>query len=197
MNRIVLGFMTAVLLPLAAGAQQGSHHQEQKPAQPAAQPTTQPESNPVSNAVRKIMERRAKVMIAAVEAMPADKYGFRPTPDQMAFGHLVIHTAGANNFLCSSIAGTAAPTGEKLADADSKEKLVAALKSSFDYCSQALAKMDDSNLGEQVPFFGGEKNSRAGAMIVLTDSNYDHYRIAAMYLRLNGLTPPSAQPKKD
>ena len=193
MDRIVLGFLMAVLLPLAAGAQQVSHHQEQKPAQPAAQP----EANPVSNAVRKIMERRAKVMIAAVEAMPADKYGFRPTPEQMTFGHLVIHTAGANNFLCSSIAGTAAPPDEKLSDADSKEKLVAALRGSFQYCTQALTKVDDSNLGEQVPFFGGDKNSRAGAMIVLTDANYDHYSMAAMYLRLNGLVPPSAQPKKE
>lgn len=193
MKRIMLGFLAALLLPAAAGAQQPN----QSSAQPAKQAAAQPETNPVSNAVRKIMERRAKVMIAAAEAMPADKYGFRPTADQMTFGHLVIHTAGANNFLCSSIAGTAAPTSEKLADTDSKEKLVIALKGSFDFCTQALAKMDDSNLGEQVPFFGGDKNSRAGAMIVLTDSNYDHYCIAAMYLRLNGLVPPSGQSKKE
>ena len=193
MKGILLGLLAALLVPIATGAQQPDH----SPAPPPKQAAAQAEMNPVSNAVRKIMERRAKVMIAAAEAMPVDKYGFRPTPDQMTFGHLLIHTAGANNFLCSSIAGTAAPAGEKLADSDSKEKLVAALKGSFDFCTQALAKMDDSNLGEQVPFFGGEKNSRAGTMIVLTDSNFDHYSIAAMYLRLNGLTPPSAQPKKD
>ena len=74
---------------------------------------------------------------------------------------------------------------------------MAALKASFDYCTQALAKMDDSNLGEQVPFFGGRKVSRATAMIVLTDAFADHYGMAAIYLRLNGLVPPTAQPKKD
>jgi hypothetical protein len=193
MKRIVLGFLAALLLPLAAGAQQNS----KSSTQPQKQAAAQPETNPVSNAVRTILERRSKITVAAAEAMPADKYGFRPTSEQMTFGHLVIHTAGANNFLCSSIAGIAAPADIKLADTDSKEKLVAALKSSFDYCTQALAKMDDSNLGEQVPFFRGDKISRAGAMIVLTDAAYDHYGMAAMYLRLNGLTPPSAQPKKD
>lgn len=193
MKRITIGFLATVLLPLAAGAQQSS----KSATQTSKQLTAQPETNPVSNAVRKIMERRAKVMIAAAEAMPADKYSFRPTPEQITFGHLVLHTAGANNFLCSSIAGTAAPPDAKLSDTDSKEKLVAAMKGSFEYCAQALAKLDDSNLGEQVPFFGGEKNSRAGTMIVLTDAAVDHYGIAAMYLRLNGLVPPSAQPKKE
>jgi hypothetical protein len=193
MKRVMLGFFVALLLPVAAGAQQP----DQSSTQPAKQAAALPEANPVSNAVRKIMERRAKVMIAAAEAMPADKYGFRPTPDQMTFGHLVVHTAGANNFLCSSIAGMAPPPDEKLSDADSKEKLVTALRGSFQYCTQALTKIEDSNLGEQVPFFGGDKNSRAGAMIVLTDANYDHYSMAAMYLRLNGLVPPSAQPKKE
>src|SRR5229473_4610683 len=164
MKRIMFGFLAGVLLAYAAGAQQ-STHQGQQPAQQSAQPAAQPETNPVSNAVRKILERRSKVTIGAAETMPADKYNFRPTPEQMTFGHLVMHTAGANNFLCSSIAGTAAPADEKLSDTDSKEKLVAALKSSFDYCTQALAKIDDSNLGEQVPFFRGDKISRAGAMI--------------------------------
>src|ERR1700730_10223106 len=112
MNRLVLGFMAAVLLPLVARAQQDSHHPGQQPAQPTAQTAAKPETNPVSNAVRKIMERRSKITVGAAAAMHADKYTFRPTPEQMAFGHLVVHTLDANSFLCGSIAGTAAPTGE-------------------------------------------------------------------------------------
>jgi hypothetical protein len=193
MKRTTLGFFVALLLPFAAGAQQSGHSSMQQEKQAVAQP----DANPVANAVRKILDRRSKVTIGAAEAMPADKYSFRPTPEQMTFGHLVLHTLDSNNFLCSSIAGTPAPKGEKLTDTDSKDKLVAGLKSSFDYCTQVLAKADDSNLGEQVPFFGGDKISRAGAMIVLTDVAFDHYSMAAMYLRLNGLVPPSAQPKKE
>jgi hypothetical protein len=192
MKRIMLGFLAAMLLAFSVGAQQAS----QSSATPPKQPAAQPDANPVSSAVKTILERRTKVTIGAAEAMPADKYSFRPTPDQMTFAHLVLHTLDSNNFLCSSIAGTAGPA-EKLADTDSKEKLVAALKGSFDYCAATLAKTDDSNLAEPVPFFGGGKISRVGAMIVLTDVAFDHYSMAAMYLRLNGLVPPSAQPKKD
>jgi len=166
------------------------------PAQQAAQPAA-PETNPVAAAVKRIVERQAKNMTAAAEAMPAEKYSYKSTPDQMTFGHLLIHTAETNNFLCSSISGNAAPADDKLSDTDSKDKLVAALKASIDYCTQALAKLDDSNLTEPVPFFGGRKVSRATAMIVLTDAYADHYGMAAIYLRLNGVTPPTAQPKKE
>lgn len=185
MKRILAAAAIILLSPLASLAQMG------------APQAAQAETNPVASAVRRILERQAKNMVAAAEAMPAEKYGFKSTPDQMTFGHLMVHTAGTNNFLCSSISGNPAPADDKLSETDPKDKLVAALKASIDYCTQALAKMDDSNLGEQVPFFGGRKVSRATAMIVLTDAFADHYGMAAIYLRLSGVVPPSAQPKKD
>lgn len=154
------------------------------------------QTNPVSSAVRQIVAHRTKILVAAAEEMPADKYGFHPTPQQMTFGHLVMHMAGSNFFLCSAIAGTAGAHREMLSETDPKDKLVAALQSSFAYCTQVLSKTDDSKLGEQVPFFGGRKITRAMALIALTDDLFDHYSTAAMYLRLNGLLPPTAQPRK-
>jgi uncharacterized damage-inducible protein DinB len=134
-------------------------------------------------------------MAAAADEMPADKYDFHPTPAQMTFGKLVTHMVGSNYGLCSKISGTAAPTEEKPSETDAKEKLVSSLKASFDFCAQSLAKVDDSNLGEQLTVFGGRKMSRAAAMIALTNDFADHYSMAATYLRLNGLLPPTAQPK--
>jgi DinB superfamily len=157
---------------------------------------SQASKSPVSDAVRSIVERSSKTMVAAADEMPADKYSYHPTPAQMTFGHLVVHMAGSNNFLCSKISGVPAPTAEKLADTDPKDKLVSALKASFDFCSQTLAKVDDSNLGEQLTLFGGRTTTRAGAMIALTNDFADHYSMAAIYLRLNDLLPPTAQ-KKD
>jgi uncharacterized damage-inducible protein DinB len=151
--------------------------------------------NPVSDTVRSIVEREAKIIPAAADEMPAEKYSFRPTPAQMTFAHLVVHMAGSNTFLCSKISGVPAPTSDKLAETDPKDKLVAALKSSFDFCSQALAKVDDASLGEPVTLFGGRTTTKAGAMIALTNDFYDHYSAAAMYLRLNDLLPPTAQKK--
>ena len=149
--------------------------------------------NPVSSALREILPGRQKNTIAAVEAMPADKFNYKPTPDQMTFGHLVAHMVEANNLLCSKAAAVAAPKVEEVKESDSKDKLVAALKASFDFCSDTLGKMDDSKLAETTEGFGGKQVSRAWASIILASNWADHYAEAAMYLRLNGLTPPSAK----
>jgi hypothetical protein len=45
--------------------------------------------------------------------------------------------------------------------------------------------------------FGNRPASRAAAFIGLSGSWSDHYATEAIYLRLNGILPPSAQPKKD
>ena len=195
MNRILMGCFSVLLLLIAVGAK--NTVTPAAAASSAVQAADKPDANPVANATRAILERRTKPMIAAAELMPPDKYSYRPTPDQMTFGHVVLHITSTNNFLCSSITGNPAPADEKLTDTDSKEKLVAAMKASFDYCSQALAKADDSNLSAQVPFFGNGKVSRATAMIVFSSALADHYGLEAMYLRLNGILPPTAQKKKD
>jgi DinB superfamily len=152
--------------------------------------------NPVSTALRDILPNRQKNTLAAVEVMPADKFNFKPSADQMTFGHLIIHMVETNDILCSKAAAVPAPKAEVLKDTDSKDKLAAALKGSFDFCSDALAKMDDSKLGETTEGFGGKQVTRAWISLILSGAWADHYAEAAMYLRLNGVLPPSAQPKK-
>jgi len=155
------------------------------------------DKNPVTSVVREILPRQQRNLVAAAEEMPADKFGYKPTEQQMTFGHLVLHIIGSNNHLCSTIGDVPevkAPVPFK--ESDGKEKLIAALKASFDFCNTALAKVDDSKLGDEVELFGGRKGPRAFALIALTNDWADHYSSAAMYLRLNGLLPPTAQPKK-
>jgi hypothetical protein len=149
--------------------------------------------NPVSAALKDVLPGRQKNIIAAVEEMPADKFAYRPTADQMTFGHLVTHIIESNNGLCSKAAAVAAPKVEEAKESDPKDKLVASLKASFDFCTDALSKMDDSKLGEMTEGFGGQQVSRARIALGLAGSWADHYGMAAMYLRLNGLTPPSAK----
>lgn len=156
-------------------------------------PAPAPTKNPVSSALRDILPGRQKNTIAAIEAMPADKFGFKPTADQNTFGHLVAHMVEANNILCSKAASVAAPKGDELKETDGKDKLVTGLKASFDFCADALAKMDDSKLGEVTEIFPGRQGSRAWASMVLASSWADHYAEAAMYLRLNGVLPPTAK----
>jgi uncharacterized damage-inducible protein DinB len=156
-------------------------------------PASGPTKDPVSSALRDILPGRQKNTVAAVEAMPADKFDYKPSADQMTFGHLVVHMVQANNLLCSKAAGVPAPKVDELKDTDSKDKLVAALKASFDFCSEELAKMDDSKLGEMTEGFGGKQVTHAWFSLVLASNWADHYAEAAMYLRQNGVLPPTAK----
>jgi len=153
------------------------------------------QSSPVSDAFREQAASAGKNLIAAAEEMPADKYSFKPTTAQMTFGEIVAHLVEGNDYLCGTLTGMKAPARGKLAKTSSKEVLVGQLRESFTFCNQALAKLDDSKLGEQLPFFGGRVKSRAAVIIITAGDWADHYSQSAIYLRLNGLLPPTAKKK--
>ena len=158
-----------------------------------AKPTTT--KDPVAHSLRLQLERSQNNIVGAVEAMPAEKFSYKPTADQMTFGHLVVHIIGSNNSLCAKVADVPAPKVEAAKETDSKDQLVAAVKASFNFCSEALGKMDDSKLGDDVELFGGRHFPRAAAALSLAGGWADHYGAAAMYLRLNNILPPTAQTK--
>lgn len=151
------------------------------------------QSNPVADAFRDYAKTSAKNLIAAAEEFPADKYSYKPTAPQMSVGDIVVHLIQGNDYLCGSIGGTKAPERSKIAVTDSKDALIARLRETFTFCDQALASLTDATLGEQLPFFGGRKMSRAAVMTLTTGDWADHYSQYANYLRLNGMLPPTAQ----
>jgi uncharacterized damage-inducible protein DinB len=150
-------------------------------------------ASPVSEAVRASVKRAASNFIAAAQDMPAAKYGFKPTEAQMSFGDVIGHMAAGNDLYCSSIGGVAAAKRADLGAGASKEKLVARLRETFQFCETALAKVDDSRLEEAVPYLGGDKVSRGSVMISAAEEWAGHYSQIAVYLRLNGLVPPTAK----
>jgi uncharacterized damage-inducible protein DinB len=166
-------------------------------AQPAPSPSPAPAvtKDPVSASVRMLLPRSQKNILAAIEAMPADKFSFKPSADQMSFGHLVVHIIESNNSTCAKAAAIAEPKVDEVKDSDPKDKLAAAARASFDFCQEAVAKMDDSKLGDSVELFGGHSFPRAMAVLAMASGWADHYGAAAFYLRLNGILPPTAQKK--
>jgi hypothetical protein len=155
-----------------------------------------PTKDPVATSLRVLLQRSQGNTVGAIEAMPADKFSYKPTPDQMSFAHLAVHIIGFNNALCAKAADVPAPKVDESKETDSKDQLVAAVKASYSFCSDALSKMDDSKLGDSVELFGGRQAPRAMVALILSGGWADHYAAAAMYLRLNNILPPSAQPKK-
>ena len=165
-------------------------------AAPAAKtPAAAPTKDPVSNSLRTLLQRSQNNIVGSVEAMPAEKFSYKPTPDQMTFAHLVVHIIESNNALCAKVADVPAPKVDEPKESDSKDQLVAATKASYAFCSEALGKMDDSKLGDDVELFGGRHFPRAMGALGLASGWADHYGAAAMYLRLNGILPPTAQQK--
>jgi DinB superfamily len=152
-------------------------------------------ANPVVTTAKEIFARQSKFIVAAAEEMPAEKYSYHPTPDQWSFAKISAHIALSGNAICGMLSDANPPAG-KVSESDSKEAIVASLKTSFAFCDQSLAKLTDAQLGDTITYFRGEKKPRARALIELTDDLEDHYSQLAGYLRLSGLTPPSAQPKK-
>ncbi len=174
----------ALLLAPAAGLAQ----------QPAAS-VAAPPASPVIAAAQSLIDRYGGNITAAAQEMPADKYGYKPTPQQMSFGQLISHVAESNNILCAHLSDQPVPTERPVAATESKDALVAAAEKSFAYCKDALTKVDPAKLGDEVPFFGQRKASRALVLLAVTGDLFDHYSALAIYLRLNGLLPPTARPR--
>ena len=147
---------------------------------------------PVAAAFRENAATMGKNLTAAAEVMPADKYSFKPTPAQMSFGDILGHLAGGNDLLCSAIGGAKPPTRTKLAATAGKDALIARLKETFAFCNQTLAGLDDSKLAEKITLWG-ETMSRAAVEIETAGDWADHYSQMAIYLRLNGMLPPTAK----
>src|SRR5216117_4282089 len=102
----------------------------------AAQPAMASKS-PVADALRQMEQRYARILVAAAEAMPADKYSYRPTPAQMSFAEVQVHLIKeGNDLLCGKVAGMAPPTRTAIDTTAGKDALVARLKESFDFCTQ-------------------------------------------------------------
>jgi hypothetical protein len=150
-------------------------------------------SNPVVASAKEIFQRQSGYMVAAAEQMPADKYGYHPTPEQWTYGKIVSHVVQANFGVCGMLSGNGPGKAPAVSDTASKDQLIPILKQSFETCQKALDGLRDSSLGESITYFREEKKPRARALFELTDDLEDHYSQMASYLRLNGLIPPSAK----
>lgn len=163
----------------------------------AQQPQGMPPAGPLAAALSSALQRAARNMPAAAELMPADKYGFKPTPEQMSFAEILAHESEANETLCAALSGVTATLTESPAAATaSKEALVARIRRSFETCMPIVAALSESALADSAPFFGGRKATKARIAVALAQDWADHYAQAAMYLRLNGMLPPTARPRQ-
>jgi len=125
-----------------------------------------------------------ELTVAVAEAMPDEKYGFKPVPEEMSFGEQITHIAQANYAYCSRIGAGKSPFS-KPATLD-KATVTKLLGESFDYCSEAIRNLTEDQLNEvKGPMTVREVTE--GALMHMAH----HRGQTEVYLRLNGIKPPT------
>ena len=126
------------------------------------------------------------------EAIPAEKYTWRPSPDVRSFAEVFMHVSAAN-FNLYKLVGTPPPAGfdvkgfEK-STAD-KAKVIATLKESIAHAKKAIAAMSDAELEKSLDWFGG-KNTQRGILLFIVRHASEHLGQSIAYARFAGIIPP-------
>ena len=126
------------------------------------------------------------------EAIPAEKYTWRASPDVRSFAEVFMHVSAAN-FNLYKLVGTPPPAGfdvkgfEK-STAD-KAKVVATLKESFVHAKKAITGMNDADLEKSLDWFGG-KNTRRGILLFIVRHASEHLAQSVADVPFADITPP-------
>ena len=136
--------------------------------------------------------RSAQQLTAIADAMPEDKWTFKPTEPQRTFAQQVMHIVQVDSKLLAGLGGKTAPP-QINTSATSKADVMAALKQSFAYGEALIKEFDDQGLLERVPgIFLGPSASRVRLINFAMGHSQDIYGQMAVYLRLNGVIPPAS-----
>lgn len=152
-------------------------------------------SNPLVASSKVFYTNAKQDILRSADKMPEDKYAFKPTDGVRTYGQLIAHVADGQYEFCGAAAGK---HDEKNVEQSAKSKadIVAALKTAFAYCDEIYTGMTDAKAMEMMPAFGGIKISRLSMLDFNVSHTMEHYGNIVTYLRIEGLVPPSSEPRK-
>ncbi len=142
------------------------------------------QNNLTTTMVQRYFANVRKNLEGSADVMPAEKYSYRLTADQMTFGQWMIHSIERNYSDCATLNGEAVPDAQKqAAGLTDKAAISKALKDSFAYCAAALDGLDDQKViaSPQMSY----------AFMHVAVHNNEIYGNVVGYLRSNGIVPPS------
>jgi uncharacterized damage-inducible protein DinB len=135
-------------------------------------------------------------ILALQDAVPQDKYTWRPAEGVRSIGEVYRHIA-FGNYLLLQIMGVQPPAevnftmDEKKWDAGTMDKaaVAALLKASFAHVKSSVGKMTEADLAAKVDFFGNQMTKRSALMGELSHV-HEHLGQSIAYARMNGVVPP-------
>lgn len=134
-------------------------------------------------------ERAAAYTIEFAEALPENKYQYRPTPEEMTFSEQLVHICGNMKWLANAYLGGAEEFPDVANPPASKEGLIDLLRASFDYAAAAARQFNAEELDDEVDFFAGPITKRQ-VFFLMSDHLTHHRGQLVVYLRLNQVKPP-------
>jgi uncharacterized damage-inducible protein DinB len=135
-------------------------------------------------------ENSKSYLVAVAEAMPPEKYNFKPTERQKGFQDQLMHIKSNMDWLSNTYFG--GQLTEKYSDNNSKltkEETISLLVTGFDGVSAILKNTPSDDLSEKVEFFAGEK-TKLQILNLLQDHVTHHRGQLIVYLNLNNIEPP-------
>ena len=156
-------------------------------------------------ALQSLLKLAEKVIIPAVDAMPADKFGFAPTDGEFkgvrTFGQMVKHLSATNHILAAAALGEEPPAdaGDEVGPeaVRTKAEILNYLNGSFAHLSKAIEAIGQTNASVNPspisPLKKGEV-TRSALVVESLMHACDHYGQIVEYLRMNGVVPPASRP---
>ena len=153
-------------------------------------------AEPLMSTLEAIHDITEDFLIESAEMMDEDMLAYRPSVNVRTAAQIFGHIINAQFGICTVASGKENPSeGNYEEIATTKEQIVKALKASFKYCRAVYAEMTDEESMEMVTFFGDERRqemTKASVMSFNSTHNYEHYGQLTVYMRINGMTPPSS-----
>lgn len=131
-----------------------------------------------------------KKIVDLAEAMPADKYAWRPSPGVRSVSEVYMHIAGGN-YVMASFVGMKPPAYDEasLERVTDKPRVIAELKKSFAHIRTAALRVSDADLDKRIRMFGNDTTERGAFLNALTHL-HEHLGQSIAYARSNGVVPP-------
>jgi uncharacterized damage-inducible protein DinB len=126
------------------------------------------------------------------EAIPAEKYTWRPGAGVRSVSEVLLHVAGANQGL-PNFAGIKPPAGFEMQGYEQsttdKAKVIAELKKSFAHIHAAANQMKDADADKPMKVFGMDMTGRSFSFFMARHLG-EHLGQLIAYARVNGVVPP-------
>lgn len=130
--------------------------------------------------------------IAVAEAMPEEKYSYKPTEISKTFAEQMVHIAYTIPLLTKRyVQGMEVEVVRPDASTMTKAEIVELLKEGFEYTIEVIYTIDQAQLEETtVMYHSGNTVSRAFAFFYVQDHMANHRAKSNLYIRMNDIDPP-------